>query len=74
MEEVQKISQSCRGSDQLFRDLENKGCEEELNALGLFKLREATQQVSAMERTAEKRKRITCLLSAMGTGQWFSAC
>lgn len=54
MEGVQKISQSCKGSDQLFRELEKKGCEEELNALGLFQLREATQQVSAMEMTAEK--------------------
>lgn len=53
-------------SDQLFRDLKNKGCEEELNALALFHLTEATQQVSAMEKTDEKRNRITCPPSAMG--------
>lgn len=74
MEGAQKISQSCRWSDQLFRDLENKGCEEEYNALGLFKLREATQDVSAMERTAEKRQAITCPPSARGRGQRFSTC
>jgi len=65
--ETVTVMQEFRSAFQI--DLENKGCEEELNALGLFQSKEPTQQVSAMKRTAEKKKQITCPPSAVGRGQ-----